>query len=569
MSALKIGCVFLFCLSLSSPARAQGQAAEHSDSPVIGAPNEAGMDSVMAENTLVGFASRINIAPLEPLPILNNGRLKPLGSFARESILFVTGSAQKWSLDPLQLYLALSTSRASLDFELINVRSVELREKLGFAKSKRFFSLRELEATKVIEISQPLIQKQEQNAKSLSQEEKDIVEVFNQMWVTQQIITGDHLAHAVDITAQTSGAVGHQGNLTQPVQAVFEKIAKDPESGGEPAAAALVQLARAQQVPAQFERQMGNINLEVTYNHLRLFLLASILFLALGGAIQVARVRRFLGLKLLAVFFAIPFVCLVAGFAIRVTITGFAPVTSMYGTMIWVSLGVSFFSMVLFVLYRNAVLSGLLWIGAGLMLLLTESIPLVLNPDMDPIVAVLRSNYWLTIHVLTITISYAAFTVTMLIGNTALVRSFLVKDNSAFFKEYAKYAYRMIQLGVFLLTVGIILGGIWADYSWGRFWGWDPKETWALIADVGFIAILHARYAGWLDSFGLLAACPIAYLLVVMAWYGVNFILASGLHSYGFSSGGALAVAIFVSAQLVLLVSSAIIHVKKSKLAAH
>ena len=110
----------------------------------------------------------------------------------------------------------------------------------------------------------------------------------------------------------------------------------------------------------------------------------------------------------------------------------------------------------------------------------------------------------------------------------------------------------MIQLGVFLLTAGIILGGVWADYSWGRFWGWDPKETWALIADVGFIAILHARYVGWLKHFGLLAASTIAYLLVIMAWYGVNFILATGLHSYGFSSGGTAMVVTFVSLQLAL-----------------
>ena len=123
-----------------------------------------------------------------------------------------------------------------------------------------------------------------------------------------------------------------------------------------------------------------------------------------------------------------------------------------------------------------------------------------------------------------------------------------------------------MQFGVVLIAAGTILGGIWADYSWGRFWGWDPKETWALIADVGFLAILHARYAGWLDAFGLLAACPVGYLLVVMAWYGVNFILASGLHSYGFSSGGALAVAIFVAAQLTLLLAAAAIQAQRKRI---
>ena len=143
----------------------------------------------------------------------------------------------------------------------------------------------------------------------------------------------------------------------------------------------------------------------------------------------------------------------------------------------------------------------------------------------------------------------------MLIGNTALIRTILqgAPLQGPVVEEMAKICYRIVQIGVLLLTAGIILGGWWADYSWGRFWGWDPKETWALIADLGFLALLHARFAGWVNSFLLLALSPLAYLLVLMAWYGVNFILAAGLHSYGFSSGGTIAVVTFVVVQLLLI----------------
>jgi ABC-type transport system involved in cytochrome c biogenesis permease subunit len=150
----------------------------------------------------------------------------------------------------------------------------------------------------------------------------------------------------------------------------------------------------------------------------------------------------------------------------------------------------------------------------------------------------------------------------MLLGNSVLVLALLGRLKAETLKQFGHITYRAIQLGVFLLTTGIILGGWWADYSWGRFWGWDPKETWALIADIGFIAILHARYVGWLKDFGILAASPIAYLLVIMAWYGVNFILAAGLHSYGFSSGGATLVVSFVSFQLILFTLT-LIRIKK------
>jgi ABC-type transport system involved in cytochrome c biogenesis permease subunit len=184
---------------------------------------------------------------------------------------------------------------------------------------------------------------------------------------------------------------------------------------------------------------------------------------------------------------------------------------------------------------------------------------------MDPIVAVLRSNFWLTIHVLTITISYAAFTIAMLLGNFALIRTLLGKSGSGLNKTLGHFSYRMIQLGVFLITVGIILGGVWADYSWGRFWGWDPKETCALIADLGYLMILHARFVGWLKDFGILFCSTAAYLLVIMAWYGVNFILASGLHSYGFSSGGTLLVVSFLSAQLLIWLAVAIFTKRSSR----
>ena len=98
--------------------------------------------------------------------------------------------------------------------------------------------------------------------------------------------------------------------------------------------------------------------------------------------------------------------------------------------------------------------------------------------------------------------------------------------------------YRAIQIGVALLGPGIILGGVWADYSWGRFWGWDPKETWALIALLGYLALIHGRLAGLIKHFGMTVWSVMSFNLVIMAWYGVNFVLSAGLHSYGFGAGG-------------------------------
>jgi len=105
-------------------------------------------------------------------------------------------------------------------------------------------------------------------------------------------------------------------------------------------------------------------------------------------------------------------------------------------------------------------------------------------------------------------------------------------------KPLSNFIYRTMQVGVLLIAAGTILGGVWADYSWGRFWGWDPKEVWALITLLVYLIPLHGRFAGWIGNFGLVVASVACFLSVIMAWYGVNFVLGVGLHSYGFTEGG-------------------------------
>lgn len=113
-----------------------------------------------------------------------------------------------------------------------------------------------------------------------------------------------------------------------------------------------------------------------------------------------------------------------------------------------------------------------------------------------------------------------------------------MQETAATVKPLSNFIYRTMQVGVLLIAAGTILGGVWADYSWGRFWGWDPKEVWALITLLVYLIPLHGRFAGWIGNFGLVVSSVVCFLSVVMAWYGVNFVLGVGLHSYGFTEGG-------------------------------
>jgi ABC-type transport system involved in cytochrome c biogenesis permease subunit len=136
-------------------------------------------------------------------------------------------------------------------------------------------------------------------------------------------------------------------------------------------------------------------------------------------------------------------------------------------------------------------------------------------------------------------------------------RALAMQATAARIKPIANFLYRAMQVGVLLVAVGTFLGGWWADESWGRFWGWDPKEVWALITLLVYLVPLHGRFAGWVNTFGLVVASVVCFGSVLMAWYGVNFVLGVGLHSYGFSEGGGQGVVLSATAAVLAVVAAA------------
>ena len=185
----------------------------------------------------------------------------------------------------------------------------------------------------------------------------------------------------------------------------------------------------------------------------------------------------------------------------------------------------------------------------------------------SPLQPVLRDNFWLTIHVLTIVSSYAAGALAWGLGLLSLGYYLLGgyrpagagrgKQPPAACADLAGFIYKAMQVAVLLLAAGTILGGLWADVSWGRFWGWDPKEVWALVSLLAYLVILHGRYAGWIGNFGLAAGSVLGAAVIGMSWYGVNFLLGAGLHSYGFGQGGQTEFFAFLIANFLLLGAAA------------
>lgn len=249
------------------------------------------------------------------------------------------------------------------------------------------------------------------------------------------------------------------------------------------------------------------------------------------------------------------------GFFLRMQIAGRPPVTNMYESVVWVGFGIAAIALIFELITRNRYYILAAAPLSVMCLILADSLPAVLDPSISPLVPVLRDNFWLSIHVPTIALSYASFALAMGLGHVAIGNYLFTPNASSRLKMLSQLNYRVLQVGVLLLTAGIILGGIWAHFSWGRFWGWDPKETWALIALLCYLAPLHGRLVGWIGDFGVHVSSIISFNAVLMAWYGVNFVLGTGLHSYGFGTGGSeLLIAGVVGLDLLLVLVTAAKH---------
>jgi ABC-type transport system involved in cytochrome c biogenesis permease subunit len=193
----------------------------------------------------------------------------------------------------------------------------------------------------------------------------------------------------------------------------------------------------------------------------------------------------------------------------------------------------------------------------------------VMHRHIGSVTPILRDNFWLAVHVVTIMASYASAAIALILGNIALgyylFGRYTGHRSPEACAKLAGLMYRTIQITVLLLTIGTILGALWADQAWGRFWGWDPKETWALISLLVYILILHARCIGWSGDFGMATAAVLGATSVLFTWYGVNFLLNVGLHSYGSGAGGQWAVGSAVALQWLFWAAAAGRHVSASR----
>lgn len=232
-------------------------------------------------------------------------------------------------------------------------------------------------------------------------------------------------------------------------------------------------------------------------------------------------------------------VALVAAIVLRCMIRGRPPVSTLYETVLFVTAVGVILALVLEWFDRQRVAAAVAAFAGMVGLFIANGYERLDAKDTMPsLVAVLDTNFWLATHVTAIVIGYSAGLLAALLGSVYIVLKCVASRRVAAerFAALSRMVYGVLCFGLIFATVGTILGGIWANESWGRFWGWDPKENGALLIVISQLAILHGRLGGYLREFGLAIAAAAAGAVVAFSWWGVN-LLGVGLHSYGFTSG--------------------------------
>ncbi len=475
---------------------------------------------------------------LETYPTLAGGREKPLYVLSIETVKFMTGDSKIGDLSATEAFCKLSLKAFGMPLELpvlIKVDHVDVKKFLGMSENQTSLPVLQV-LGKTSDIETEIA-----GLKENTSYKKELNKVSQRIGTYQAIVEG----RAWSVPMTKNGKIEFvpvTEFLTQ------ERVAAAQNSGQNPVKFLF------EQAKEDYLKLNGDAYLlELTYFKLNLFLwamFASLLAILLLAGLKNKTPGTILGIISIGLQ--------IAGMVMRIIISHRAPVTNMYETVMFSGLGCLILSCIITIVRKEYafMIAGLSFNVLTLMMMRFANG--MLDPHISPLVPVLRDNFWLSTHVTTVILSYAALALSWVLANALLIRSRFFTVSAEEYRYQADLTYTAIKCGVVLLATGVILGGVWADYSWGRFWGWDPKETWSLIVLLIYMAILHGRYTSWIPPKRFVPLVAAAFMSVMMAWFGVNYILASGLHSYGFSEGGAIFLGSFFAIQIAILAVSTI-----------
>ena len=565
-----------------------------------------------------------NISAFATIPVLHEGRIKPLDSLARSTLRLFSGRESLPGIGPSEwLAEVLFNPASAAQRPAFKIRNPDLLGMLALEK-KKLYSFAEL-LPKVFEQRQIISAILGKPENEWTQSQHDLIELQKSLAIFEQFTESFSALQSLDIQIPDDApdylkplqnkdiTLKDTLQLSQNLSGDIKKILKEkgeaidtytpqeqviaklvfaefllkgkgasnallkiiPEKNGanwispwtsllgNPAAdqsellALWLNLAQSS-TPAQWNtitqqiqsKTLGTvnanrINTEYTYNLLHpheasLFAYLICLVLACGGIfLNKTSALRISGYALLC-----GVIIHIAGIIARIYILERPPVSTLYETILFVGAIVVLYGLRIWLIRRDVVCL----IGAAIIGMLLHTLSLAHNGDGDSMImleAVLNTQFWLATHVLCITAGYAFCLVASAFAHYLLC----AKSPPAY---VTSSLYTSLLLALFFTVVGTILGGIWADQSWGRFWGWDPKENGALLIALWLIWVIHGRISGQFSQIAFHAGAAYLSVVVALSWFGVN-LLGVGLHSYGFTDALALWLGLFIAAETILI----------------
>jgi len=481
----------------------------------------------------------------------NGGRMKPLEALNKEIVNKLSSRDNLFSLNYNQIVLGmLSRPEIWRDVKMISIKTPKLKKILGIDIKSKYLAFSD-----VFKDGKYLLQEESQKASMTSPNERgtyerDIIAVDERLNVAYMVFNGDMFkifpqekssSENNKWYAPLEAFTSFKGMNQTAVQTLVNGFITNTANANYTEAEKYLALISQYQHKVGFDVVLSEeaVDREIFLDKLDIFFKLTLAYMVFGVIILItAFVVIFnpkINAKKVTLFFTLITVALFAvhtfGMGLRWVVSGHAPWTNTYESMLYISwssmfAAVAFFRRSLLALSSAIIMAGIFMFTAHLT---------GVNPQITNLVPVLNS-YWLTIHVSILTASYGFFGLGAFVSFSSLILFIFRNEKRKHFDGIIKHLAAITEIaliiGLTLISIGNFLGAIWANESWGRYWGWDPKETWAYVSIIIYAIVIHLRFIkSFNNPFVFSSAALLAFSSIIMTYVGVNFYL-SGLHSY-------------------------------------
>jgi cytochrome c-type biogenesis protein CcsB len=515
------------------------------------------------------------------------GRMKPLDSLNHEILNKLSRKSTLMGMNANQVILGmLSAPSIWQNVKMLKIKTPKLKKYLHLDKNRKYLAFNEIFSSDGKYVLKDLVSKANaMNPNKRGTFEKDILKLDERLNIAYMVYYGN--LFKIFPKPYDNGNTKVKYRWYNPIDAIngFDKKTKQVIKimiSGLVNNVANLKFDKAQEYLDQiklYQEKVGSaiipskskIDNEILFNKLNIFFKLTIAYMILGFVLLIIAFAGVINKKLYSkklntfIFIILAALLVTQTFAMghRWYISGHAPWSDTYESLVYIAwstmfAGVVFFRKSLMALSATAVMAGVFMFTAHLT---------GIDPQITNLVPVLKS-YWLTIHVSIITGSYGFLAIGAMLGFIALIL-FIFRGKN---KEHIDNTIRQITaineigliIGIAMLVVGNFIGGIWANESWGRYWGWDPKETWAYVSIIVYAIVLHLRFIKRFDTpFVFATASTLAFSSILMTYFGVNFYL-SGMHSY--ATGDPVPIPTWVYGLAVVVFSVIVLAYRKREL---